>query len=493
MSVNVARMEYLDAVGDWQKTRAALGGRRSVLSNISAFLPMTETMQKDRQAYRLFTERAVWYGASARTLDAWTGTITRKPMTVVVPKRLEPRLANINMSGMDINGLARKVVREICAVGRIGLLVDVSDFDPNPETRNLPYMSVYHAESIKSWRVRPTATGVQLDQVILYEEAEEPHDSGFGIQKVAQYRVLELDDNGLYVVRVYRMNDSEPYVHESFVPTRFGGDRIPFIPFIIAGPSSVSADIERAPLQDIVDVNASHFATTADHESALYWSASPTAVITGLTTGEDADEPVFQVGGGVVWKLPAGATASFLEFQGHGLNALRQALLDKQSLMATLGASLLNAPKKDAESYETVQLRNHSETSSLTTIADTVSKTLTIALRMACYWQRWEKEEIHAELNKDFVNIRLGADELKTLMLMVQSGLLSLDDYFYNLQTGEILRPGVSVEQAKDDALNSAPVLVGYDAKIVSAPTKTERKRRSTSRKTKTDDTNSEE
>lgn len=460
MSVHIPRPEYANALNDWHRTRLALGGRSAILTDPTQFLPMPESHKRpeNRDLYRLYTERAFWYGGSARTLDAWVGTLTRKPLTVEVPSQFEWRLTNIDGQGNDVNYLARQVVRDVCAYARIGLLVDIGNAESASNPRQIPYIATYNNFSIISWRTRGTVEGRILDQVVLQEELEEPHPSGFGVIKEPMYRVLELDENGWYRARLFVMREGKSLERgEPIYPTR-GGAYLNFIPFIFVTPTGTGYEIEKAPLQDVIDANVSHYQSSADREFSLYWSASPTVVLTGL--GEDPNsEGNFTVGSGNLWKLPTGATADYLEFSGPGLAAIQETMKDKQQLMASLGANLLNAPKREAETFEALQLKSSGESASLVTIADAVSKALTAAVKMATYWSYLEYP-VKVELNRDLLNVRLSPEDRKVLMLEYQSGLLSAEDYYYNLAQGEILRPGVTPEEARDAAQMQAPLLV---------------------------------
>ena len=108
-----------------------------------------------------------------------------------------------------------------------------------------------------------------------------PHESGFGVQQRTTFRVLELDEDNHYRSRLFVMIDGEPVEYETVYPSKDGGF-LDYIPFIILGPSAVSPEIQKAPIQDVIDANISHYQTSADFEFSLFWSASPTAVITGL-------------------------------------------------------------------------------------------------------------------------------------------------------------------------------------------------------------------
>ena len=53
------------------------------------------------------------------------------------------------------------------------------------------------------------------------------------------------------------------------------------------------------------------------------------------------------------------------------------------------------------------------------------------------------------ELNRDFIDARLDPQEQSSLMLMLQSGAISYETYYYNLERGELTRPGITAEEEK--------------------------------------------
>ena len=60
------------------------------------------------------------------------------------------------------------------------------------------------------------------------------------------------------------------------------GDPLTFIPFQFIGPTSVTPAIEKSPILDIVDVNLSHYRTSADFEHGAHLTALPTPWVSGV-------------------------------------------------------------------------------------------------------------------------------------------------------------------------------------------------------------------
>jgi Domain of unknown function (DUF4055) len=296
---------FMDAEPAWSRTQDVLEGRDAVLRNASLHLPPTEAQQRDKDGYYHYCKRARWFAGAARTLDAWVGTICRKPLSIEVPYAYEWRLQNIDNEGTTVDSFARRLVREVAGFGRVGVFVDSLTGLP-PHEYGLPYLVMYRAREILSWSMGPTPRGYALNQVILRMVREQRHSSGYGVVYVPTYRCLELDENGFYRVRDTVIENGEPRELPPIYPSR-GDELLRFIPFYIIGPTGVSPRVEQAPLLPLVDANISFFQLSADLASSLYWSAGPTALITGLAA-DDKDR--YPVGAGSLWKLPAGATAA---------------------------------------------------------------------------------------------------------------------------------------------------------------------------------------
>src|SRR5690606_29382967 len=131
--------------------------------------------------------RAMFYGATSRTLDGLRGAVFRKDPVLEGPPRLQELTENVTQTGKSMLSVARDVITEQLAVGRVGLLVDM------PPTGGRPYLRVYTAESITNWREILVNGLPVLDQVVLREIAAEPAVNGFGSDFYVRYRVLTLD------------------------------------------------------------------------------------------------------------------------------------------------------------------------------------------------------------------------------------------------------------------------------------------------------------
>jgi hypothetical protein len=281
----------------------------------------------------------------------------------------------------------------------------------------------------------------------------------FESDDVEHFRILALDEDGKYFQELWREEDKgkENYVQvgETIYPQR-RGEPLRFIPFIFIGTTSVSPSVSKPPLLDLVEVNLSHYRTSADLEHGRHFTALPTPWVSGLVQ-KGAQQKAVSMGSGVAWRLEANGRAGMLEFSGAGLNALVTADQEKRKMMATLGARLLEEQNSASEPTVGVEMRHAGERASLKTIAQATEFALTLALRYHIWWLTTvgsveELFEVRCEINKDFFKKRMSSDEMRTLMMLLQAEVISWETWYMNLQKGEIARPGVSAEE-EDQAI----------------------------------------
>ena len=100
------------------------------------------------------------------------------------------------------------------------------------------------------------------------------------------------------------------------------------------------------------------------------------------------------------------------------------------------------------EAADTIRTRQSGEQSVLRSLAHTVSHALTVSMNWLMPWLG-ATGTVKVELNKDFVDARLDPQEQLALMTQLQAGTISFETYYYNLQRGELTRPGVEAEEEK--------------------------------------------
>jgi hypothetical protein len=449
----------------WQRCRDACSGEDAIkgaaLSDLSAllggsgsrYLPCPSGM--DAADYQAYKTRAMWYGATARVRQGYKGLVFREPPVIVAPEIVLTHAVDITRTGISLESLCEYTVEEHLTTGHIGLLVDLPGIE-QPANAVRPQWTLYRAEQIINWRPLVLPTGeTRYSQIMLEEAVDEPDPADSYIHRLGtQWRELVLVE-GVYVVRVWRKatgaQGTRFMLVEERVPTR-RGQPLDFIPFV------TEPVLDNPPLLDVVDVNLSHYRTSADYKHELHMTSLATAYI----TGHDSTETQYKIGSLAAWVLPEpGARVGFLEVSGHGLQAKLDDLKSCEAQMAVLGARLLEPQRRSVESGETHQIRQSAELSIMEAYAESASFILATALRWHAWWAGTTElpadDTVLVTLNTDFLATTLDAPTLTAYVAAWQAGAITQADLYYNLSQGDVLEPGVTFEQWRSKLTAEAP------------------------------------
>jgi hypothetical protein len=447
MAVDTKNSEYHEYYEQWERCEHASEGQDEIHEYGVKYLPRLSG-QTD-QEYHAYKQRALYYNATARTLDGLTGMLFLKPEVITAPAAMDNIIADVTMGGLSLHQFTEIISEEVITIGRCGVLVD---YPPIVNAVTLaqaqaqgarPYATMYDAESIINWKTGRINNVEQLTMVVLEEENEIAVDE-FESKCEPQWRVLDLGDGGIYRQRVFRKDKRGEFVLVDEVYPQINGRPLNKIPFEFFGVRDNSPCVDKPPLLDLVDVNLSHYRTTADYEHGLHFTGLPTPVVTGYYS--DDKSASLRIGSGTAWLLPDPQSKAFyLEFTGQGLAELREALRSKEAMMATLGARILAPEKRAAESAQTANIHRSSENSVLASIAQSISIGLTHVME---YLRDWSgvTGDVKIELNRDFIPNSMTAQDLDSLVKAWQSGSISHQTLFDNLVAGDIITQDVSFD-----------------------------------------------
>jgi hypothetical protein len=214
-----------------------------------------------------------------------------------------------------------------------------------------------------------------------------------------------------------------------------GGKEMRYIPFYVVNPNGISWDIESPPMLDIVDINISHYRTSADLEHGRHWTGLPTPVVSGVDSTS-----VLKIGSQSAWILPnAEAKAYMLEFTGQGLQSLEKALAEKQSQLASMSSRLMDNSKRGSESPDTVRLRFVSETATLISIVRSIEAFINTIYKAVADVEGANPDDVIIQLNKEFLDTKLSSAEIRELVSAYLEGAMSKETLVFNLRRGDLL------------------------------------------------------
>lgn len=430
VSYNTPHLMYLDNYPRWKRCRDAIEGSDAVKAAGEAYLP--KLTKQTAAEYRAYKMRANFVNLTARALDGLVGMVTRKKPKATYPDSMSIYFKDATNTSISFDELFINIVNEVLITGRVPLIADRSS---TPDSRSRAYIVPYTAESLINWYADPD-TG-KLIFAVFEESFYKPVDNVYFNQMLAvRYRVLMINMDGNYQVDVYEFaeNTKKLTLISTAVPTNTG---LPMknIPLVVITPNGLGYDIAKPPILDMVDVNLSHYRTSADLEHGRHFTALPTPVVSGVNSDTE-----LRIGSNTAWVLPdKDASASYLEFKGEGLKSLEKALEEKQMQIAQFSVRLMDTSQRGSESTDAVKLRYSGEAASLISIAYAVEKGLNDIYAVLSEMEGNKDEAIVIELNKDFTKTKMTPAELRELSKALLDGTMTKDQFVYNLRQGEMI------------------------------------------------------
>ena len=416
---------YIETENKWTRVRDSFLGSDKVKEKGEVYLPKLSS--QDKKSYESYVMRAMYVNAIKNTVQGLVGAVMRIEPVINAPERILELAQDITGTGVSLKDFISNMLSEQLLMGRQGILID--------RTEDRAYLSGYTTEQMTNW----------MDDVIVLKETYVAHalNDAYDMTYEVQYRELMIDEDGKYVVRIWRDTQGWSLWNEIY-PTKVG-QALDRIPFVALSGNELNLNPTQPPLMSLVDTNLSMYRTSADLEHGRHFTALPTPYVTGI----DGDSEL-KIGSGSAWILPdSSSRAGYLEFTGQGLQALEKAVEEKRSIMASLGASLLQTEKSGVESAEAVRLRQNSESSVLVGAVLSVQEGIAKALSLMAEWEG-VSGDIEVELNTDFSDTKISAQDLTALMGAWQSGGISHETFLHNMKKGEVIANDVSVEDERD-------------------------------------------
>lgn len=453
---------YQKRLPQWKLMRDVMEGDDAIKAAGEDYLPRPSTAHKSYDAYeemqyQSFKKRAVFPGFTAQIHDCLHGMVESRPAKIDVPLNMrgDKFLFNVDYQGNSADQFFSDCLDDALETGFGGVLVDLPNVDPNmskgeAEKRNIrPYLAYYIAESIINWKFKVIKGVKKLSLVVLKEEVNSAEEQ-FSHVKKEQYRVLFLNEKGIYCIQIYSMSKGEDGIEHLSAgqakPFTVNGQTIDYIPFYMLPFTEPVKPL----LYDIAKVNIHYYMVSADYQNGAHLTSRPTGYFTGHEPEKDPKTqeviPVY-VGTDVFWQLPEPeAKVGVCTFSGEGIHHLEKALDRDESQIILLASHIIAADKKTAENKDAMNIRKAGEDAKLATYAKNMSYRFTQILSVVAKWLGNENEEVSVVLNTDFSNLSFDANAVNAIANIFSQGKLPLRCLYYLLQQSGYLEPDMSYE-----------------------------------------------
>lgn len=329
----------------WKKVQTVLDGTTAMRKAGEDYLPRYEN--EGDQAYKARREGAVLFNISDRTLKSWVGRPFSDPVHQGedVPDDVVELLKDVDMQGNDITVFARNWFSEGLAKAFAHVLVEMPRPDEDPERERTvaddleegvrPYWSLITPENL----IFASGYVVNSREILTHiriRECETVRD-GWEEREVKRIRIYDRDENGVSVSLWELENEGqkdEKWV-EKQAQTPIDISRIPLVTFYADRQGLMYG---KSPIEDLVDLNISHWQSKSDQNNILTVSRFPILAASGITE----DESKVLLGPRcLLWAKNPDAKFYYVEHKAASIGAGRQDLLDLEEQMAEYGAEFL--------------------------------------------------------------------------------------------------------------------------------------------------------
>lgn len=379
----------------WSKVNDVLGGTDRMRGAGEKWLPRHENERTNAYSERL--EGSVFFNAAELTLDSWVGRPFGEPVSIDgITDPVLTYLDDVDLQGSNITVFAREWFREGLAKSFAHVLVD-SALPEDPETRTRandlqdglrPYFCLVRPENL----IFASAAVLNGQEVLTHVRIleEETVQDGFAEMVQTRIRVFDRvlpseDDPGGVFFSLYQFvptskdQDDDKWVRV-LPPTKIDIDRIPLVTFY---SNRQSLMFGKSPLEDLADLNISHWQSSSDQRNILTVARFP---ILALSGGEEEDATVEIGPRRMLYTPDPSGRFYYVEHAGHAIEAGRKDILDLEEQMSHYGAQFTR--RRPAIESATARILNTAEsTSSLQDAAVRFNDSLNNAVRLLGEWQ----------------------------------------------------------------------------------------------------------
>lgn len=395
MAADSKHPQYKKRAGQWERCRDCYDGIDAIRAKTTLYLPKLSRYQKPED-YDAYLNRAVYYPAFPRAVEALVGAAMREAPTVEAPPRVLEELKDVDGLGTSVETVIGQVVRELLIGSRMEIAQDVTG------TRCL--WTLYRAEDFLTWLFAVRDGRPYLTRAVVVQKGYEADEKTDEIRETEIYRELTQDSQGRTFLQRYRRVAGGKFEKVGgkvalLTPAQQPLSRVPLtvadLPTISGRPYSPPKPV----LLDMADMALSHFRTSADLEHGAHYVALPTPYV---ATEADAPRKTLRLGAGAVWWLPKTAKVAYLEVSGQGFNALENIMARKARQIMAIGGRAVSEPVRHAETALAAQIKDQEDHSLMSVVIGTAERAVERAIALHMEWLGIPGAEPRVTINGDW-------------------------------------------------------------------------------------------
>lgn len=433
MPVQSTNPDFDAHIAEWLMMDDALEGEAAIKRS-SLNLPkpsgMVEAEKLDGAGnaylYRNYTDRAQYEHWVRDSLRSMMGLVSRLIPEINLPAGLKSLEDDATADGFGLKQLFFRMVRQAISHGRVPLVVNIDD-------QGEPYFSTYATRNAINWKVGSQGGRQDLILAVFVEFRDNVEDE-FDHDSKMVYRVFKLIGGTCHS----EVLGEDGAVVEELKPLGTTGTDnrlvrgLSFLPVIYCGSTDNSPDVDEVPLLTMARAALKSYQLSADYFTSLHYTSHPQPWVAGL----DDDAELSVTGPSAAWDLGPNGTCGYLEFQGAGVEAVRQAMSDQKNAAVEAGAKVMDLG--GTESGEARKTRQNDQHATLHSIVITVAEGIEQGLRYSAEWKGYDPKRVTFKVNPEFIIPEVDAQVLGELQKAVTAQGISWDTYWQYLTTGKL-------------------------------------------------------
>lgn len=429
MPVTTEHPDYAAHKGEWRMMDEALQGENAIKANPknlpvpAGILSIIDT-DDGKRILTNYQERAQYEDWVKDSLRSMMGMVSRLKPALDLPAGMEYMRENATDDGFSVWQLFMRVVAQSVSHGRVPLVVNVDE-------NSKGYIAPYKAESGINWKIGDRDGRKDLILAVFKETRNKGDSDEYGHDVDVVYRVFTLRDGACYTKVV---NDKDEVVEGEVALKTALSTRplLDYIPVIYCGSTDSSPDVDELPLLSMARAAVKSYQLSADYFTSLHQTSHPQPWVSGIEQGVDLKV----TGPSAAWDLGPGGECGYLEFQGAGIKAVREAMKDQKGSALEAGAKVMDVGGQ--ESGEARKARQDDQHATLHSIVITCAEAIQQALRYAAEWTGHDPKQVTFTVPPDFALPSIDSQLLNILRQDVLAGKISADTYWQYLTTGKL-------------------------------------------------------
>lgn len=382
-----------------------------------------ENIRKKR--YAAYLQRAVWLPVTTRTRQGLVAQVFTRPPKKVIDAKLDTFLERSTGTGDTLESFMHYGFSEIASMGRGAIIV--LDIDNGTK----PLLDFAETENIITWSELPTGRvdglGRNIGGVVIRSYFTRTASDLLTVETIVKLTHYILDDNDIVWVRTCT-SVAQQWTGWSVMTV--AGQTYNYIPVFPVGAERNNLTIQQPPLDELADLNISHYVSTADYEEHIKLTGQATLVITGLSQSWFDDNLKGKVALGVRSPMPLERDSDAKLLQAVGNSGAKEAMDKKEAMMVAVGARLIEQRQVRRTATE-ADIESQSYHSILGHMAQNMSAAMTAAL-LHCTRYFNNGAVINGtvvQLNDDFSTVSTNAEHRRLLLEEYIAGTRSWEEY----------------------------------------------------------------